>query len=249
MSLVVPVPCCAGETYEQYGLTGCPDSTDRTVIRRWCVEADQVVPDLDQVLGKAGLSSYVSAANAWCEENGAAVLSEVWEELDDLGSALGLTQSQGRQLYVTLGACVQKEQSPLMGAGALQQCSSAMPALVRTDSEFHAKEEQEVVGQGQPGVECELKTGLRGAMVDAGLQGHVAAAEAWCCEMGAAFLEEVLEEIDTVCKDLHLSQQQHWEFQHVLEHYVTRDGSRWTGTLCGWDGNETGWQTATPMVA
>jgi hypothetical protein len=236
------LPWRLGETSERPWPAGRSDFTD-TAFRRWCVKTDSAVPELHQVLADAGLSSYVSIADAWCEENGAAELCEVWEEFDDLCSALGVSKFQGRQLYMTLGACLQKEQDPGQGTDLPPLCTTT-PTLIRTDSSFQCGEEEVHSVVGQPFGECELKTSLRGALADAGLHGHVAAAEAWCSEMGAACLEEVLEEIETVCMDLHLSQQQQWVFRDVLELYVSRDDSRWAqGATCGCDVNEIEWHS------
>mmetsp|Transcript_36506 Transcript_36506/g.97219 ORF Transcript_36506/g.97219 Transcript_36506/m.97219 type:complete len:120 (-) Transcript_36506:241-600(-) len=41
--------------------------------------------------------------------------------------------------------------------------------------------------------------GLAEALNDAGLSSYTSVAVKWCEEMGAAFLDEVLEELDTIC--------------------------------------------------
>jgi len=47
--------------------------------------------------------------------------------------------------------------------------------------------------------------GLRQALTDVGLSSFIPRTEAWCWDVGAAFLEEVLEEVDDLCDHLELS--------------------------------------------
>merc|ERR1719336_1834314 len=75
----------------------------QTAFRRWLSpESDDVdvelVPGLREALSDAGLSSYLAALEAWCEDAGAAFISEVLEELEAIGEELRLSTPQCRQL-------------------------------------------------------------------------------------------------------------------------------------------------------
>merc|ERR1719158_1928527 len=44
--------------------------------------------------------------------------------------------------------------------------------------------------------------GLRQAFTDAGLSSYSVAAEEWCCENGAAFIGELIDEMESLCASL-----------------------------------------------
>ncbi len=63
-----------------------------TVFRKWGAphsSAQRAVPELERVFLCAGLSSHLSAADAWCEDMGAAFLGEVLENVDEFCAHLG----------------------------------------------------------------------------------------------------------------------------------------------------------------
>lgn len=54
----------------------------------------------------------------------------------------------------------------------------------------------------------EQVAGLRRAFTEAGLASYIPSAEDWCERMGAVFLEEVVEEAETLCNELQLQSSQ-----------------------------------------
>merc|ERR1719225_2306303 len=75
-----------------------------TAFRKWLSpgldenDALELVPGLREALSDAGLSSYLAALEAWCEDAGAAFLGEVLEELEAISEELRLSTPQCRQL-------------------------------------------------------------------------------------------------------------------------------------------------------
>jgi len=143
----------------------------QTAFRRWSSRESpkrEVVPGLRAIFKEAGLASFITAAEAWCMEAGAAVLAEVFEEFEALCHALGcpsphgFTPAQSRRLHA---------------------------ALLRRSRQG---------GVGKPGGE-EPVLGLRDAMRQAGLDDRLPAAESWCREVGAAFISELLDNLQALC--------------------------------------------------
>lgn len=260
--LDVPSTCCAGlanaPAAQQCGQSAWKQTVpeESTAFRRWHVGESCDVRELQQALVGAGLSSYVAVAEEWCRDVGAASLDEVREELDDLCSRLQLPRPRQEQLHSVIlsvershmlaqdsDAFSHESERGAQSGGALQRSNSQISSsLVRSDSNFQAEHKEQEQTPGEPRL---LRCGLRDALEDAGLQSHSAAVEAWCSEMGAAFLEEVLDEIDSVCAALHLTPQQSWRLQEVLEAYVARtaeSNSRWSTMIpCGMGMTESVW--------
>mmetsp|Transcript_60663 Transcript_60663/g.141331 ORF Transcript_60663/g.141331 Transcript_60663/m.141331 type:complete len:207 (-) Transcript_60663:61-681(-) len=57
---------------------------------------------LDKVLADVGLAGRSSTVQEWCQEQGAAELGEVAEEVDDLASVLGLSSAKAEMLRAAL---------------------------------------------------------------------------------------------------------------------------------------------------
>mmetsp|Transcript_85955 Transcript_85955/g.221299 ORF Transcript_85955/g.221299 Transcript_85955/m.221299 type:complete len:208 (+) Transcript_85955:111-734(+) len=59
--------------------------------------------------------------------------------------------------------------------------------------------------------------GLRRVLEEAGLSSYVAAVESWCCSEGAAFVFEVLEELESLSQALSLTPEQHLHMGAALQ--------------------------------
>merc|ERR1719330_640904 len=85
-----------------------------------------------------------------------------------------------------------------------EDCSEAQTAFRRWLSPGSGEGAQEVV------------PGLRQALAVAGLTSYAAALEAWCEEVGAAFLAEVQEDLEDACEGLGLSAPKRRQLRRLL---------------------------------
>jgi hypothetical protein len=64
---------------------------------------------LEEALAEAGLAAHTAAIQRWCEEQGAAELGQVAEEVSELAEAVGLSESQTERLREALQATLVAE--------------------------------------------------------------------------------------------------------------------------------------------
>jgi len=68
------------------------DAEPQTMIRKWTNDEPKFCEvDLSLALSDAGLASYTAVAESWCSEMGAAYLTEILEEFEELCDALSPT--------------------------------------------------------------------------------------------------------------------------------------------------------------
>jgi hypothetical protein len=141
-------------------------------------------------------------------KNGAAFLSEVADEVENVCAYLGPPGSEGSaaELHKRLVRALSSQSS----SGAKQRCatqdslesfiadirakmSAAKLAECACDRGFSREKDEHRVG---------LVPGLRKAFEEAELSQLSDKAEAWCHDNGAAFLQEMLDCFDDLCEDL-----------------------------------------------
>lgn len=137
------------------------------------------------------MSSFVSAVEKWCVDAGAAELDELRDEVENICEDLSLPQSE----HCRLRSVLMRQQ--LL---SLSPSCSAQPALQRTSA-----------------VGAEAVPGLRGSFVEAGLAGLVELAEAWCLDVGTAFLAEIIDELEDLCAALGVDVAQQGKLRAALQ--------------------------------
>jgi len=192
-----------------------------------CGEELGPVPGLRRALTEAGLSSYVAATEAWCRDAGAAFLTEVQEEIDTICSELRLEQPQRQQFYQAIAAPVVDDvpegnastcrwlasaAASTKRAKAGEQRPNYLPALLRSDS-------LSSVGSGRYCLQ-QCMPGLKTAFHNAQLAAYVVRAEAWCQQEGAAFLSEVLDDLDELAASLGLANQERERLGVALQRHL-----------------------------
>eukprot|EP00931_Biecheleriopsis_adriatica_P089631 TRINITY_DN63721_c0_g1_i1.p1 TRINITY_DN63721_c0_g1~~TRINITY_DN63721_c0_g1_i1.p1 ORF type:complete len:202 (-),score=29.95 TRINITY_DN63721_c0_g1_i1:51-614(-) len=147
------------------------DSKSPTVFRAWTRERGrQAVPGLTSLLCSIGLSSYSTAAEAWCSEMGAAFLWELAEDeavMEDFGAALrragGLDDAEQRRLRAALqdtarsgggparGRCRSRHVSPMTVCKRTRSVVGPLESGTITDSDNQdeAQESQEACWPGR----------------------------------------------------------------------------------------------------
>jgi hypothetical protein len=185
-----------------------------TAFRQWTASAengnvqDVPVPGLREALADAGLSSFGIAIEHWCRKNGAAFLSELSDEVENICSYLGPPGSEGlapelrKRLVRALSSqstselkhrCATQDSIESFIADIRAKMSAAKLAECGTDHRFSGETDEHRVG---------LVPGLRKAFEDAELSHLSDKAEAWCHDNGAAYLQEMLDYFDDLCEDL-----------------------------------------------
>jgi len=188
----------------------------QTAFRRWS-KTDfcdrEVVIGLRAILVNVGLASYISAAEAWCLKVGAAFLGEVLDEFVPLCEALGFlgegaSRSQCDRLRSALVAQLEGHDQ-----GGCADSFGAECRFVMRCSDMRCRPE-EIAAPPTATEKClrsfstdamsaeEPVPGMRGAFEEAGMGCHVDVAEQWCSRVGAAFLPELVEDIQALCDEL-----------------------------------------------
>jgi len=125
-------PCAPSVSEEAAAGRGWAASVDdeaKTMFRRWQSssvdeEMEGPVPGLRPLLDETGLSSYMAAFESWCRRAGAAFLSELQDELDDVCDEVHLPEAKRRRLRHALDA----QQSPSAATPAAKvDCVGALP--------------------------------------------------------------------------------------------------------------------------
>jgi hypothetical protein len=212
----------------------------QTAFRQWIAPAeknpsqDTPVPGLREALANVGLSSFGIAIERWCQENGAAFLSEVADEVENICSDLGSPDSTGLTPELRKRLCralsspqgtselrrANSESIQSVVANIRERMSAAKLAECDCDRILLAGSDEQRVG---------LEPGLRNAFEQAGLPQLSEMAEAWCRDNGAAFLQEVLDDFDDLCENLSLPDsgcldaQVRERLKQALSSQVTRD--------------------------
>lgn len=239
-----PLPCSmrgardegAGGTAPDATQPEVPASEQQTAFRRWHsygpgdAQDESPVLGLEAALAQVGMSSYISAVEAWCDAAGAASMAELQDEVEAICLDLALPPPQCRRLRRALAGQVSPGAS-VSELDILEVLDHWCDGL-RVEEDQWQRQSPPLAGfhallRRSEGPTTDILStipGLLDVLVETDLSGVVARAEAWCAETGAAFLAEILEEHESFCAALGIDLVKQEQFRRALEAQVKQEG-------------------------
>jgi len=146
---------------------------------------------LEDFLRTHGLEDHFDEVNAWCVEMGAAFLEELRENFSEVLDALQLSHEEHQRMLVP--------PVPLETVHQIQRVCFADGIAPSKSAEYSSARDTLRI----------TKEVLENFLRSHGLEDHFDEVNAWCVEMGAAFLEELRENFSEVLDALQLSHEEH----------------------------------------